>query len=266
MAEENGKLKHFGFVHDYSQKLVSGAAFLEGAYKKAKPLVPQPVQPLVAKVEDAVLAYAAPAVTKASDQAEKLLRNTDEQVDQLYMATGKFLSQTRELTAANIDVFRGAFDKYYQLVRTTADYLAAKVGGDMAVQRGREVVMQALDKAKEMATDPDTAVRTVYDAWAQFAAIPAVAKMLDTAAPVTHKGFETFIAAHDKLVASQLYKRSLTLGASTLGWATTTVPYKLGAQYLYPLVQPVADPALEKVSKSTYVNAALKYWAPQAAA
>lgn len=39
----------------------------------------------------------------------------------------------------------------------------------------------------------------------------------------------------------------MRLGASTLGWASTTTPYKLSAQYLYPLVQTMADPALEKV-------------------
>ncbi|GLC44280.1 hypothetical protein PLESTB_000760500 [Pleodorina starrii] len=262
---EDRRFKRLGFVDAYSQKLATGAAYVEGAYKKVKPLVPQPVQPILAKVEDAVLAYAAPVVTKASDQAEKLLRSTDDQVDNLYLQTAKWLSHTRELTTTNIETCRGAADKYYSLVKDTADYLASKLSYDASVTAARDLIGKSVEKAKEL-TDLDAAVRTVYDAWQQFAAIPSVAKTLEKAAPVTQKGFETFIAAHDALVGSHLYKRSVSLGASTLGWATTTVPYKLGAQYLYPIVKPVADPALEKVSKSTYVNATLKFWAPVAAA
>ncbi|KXZ49723.1 hypothetical protein GPECTOR_20g580 [Gonium pectorale] len=265
MAESNGNLKRLNFVHTYSHKLASGAAFVEGVYKKAKPLVPQPVQPLLAKAEDTVLAYAAPALTKAGDQAEQLLRSADEQVDQLYLATGKWLSQSRELAASNIHVFRDTADKYYGLVKSTADYLAAKLSTDLSVTRARELLAQSLEKARELA-DPDAAVKAAYEAWTQFAGIPAVAKALQAASPVTQKGFEAFVTAHDALVASPLYKRSVSLGASTLGWAASTTPYRLGAAYLYPLLQPVADPALDKVSKSSYVNATLKYWAPVAAA
>ena len=66
--------------------------------------------------------------------------------------------------------------------------------------------------------------------------------------------------------ASPLYKRSLTAGASTLLWASTTTPYKLSAQYLYPYVQPIADPALEKLAKSEYITMAVDYWKPAAQA
>ncbi|EFJ40256.1 hypothetical protein VOLCADRAFT_108237 [Volvox carteri f. nagariensis] len=264
MADDR-KLKRLGFVDAYTHKLANGAAYVEGAYKKVKPLVPQQVQPFLAKVEDAVLAYTAPVVAKASDQAEKFLRITDEQVDYLYVETAAYLTQTRKLTQSNIDTFRSAADKYYQMVKSTADYLASKLSYDISVQAARDFISKSVEKAKEL-SDPDAAVRIVYDSWQQFAAIPAVAKTLEKTAPVTRKGFETFIAAHDALVSSLVYKRSVSLGATTLGWATTTTPYKLGAQYLYPMVQSVADPALEKVAKSTYVNATLKYWAPVAAA
>ncbi|KAG2488777.1 hypothetical protein HYH03_012774 [Edaphochlamys debaryana] len=265
MADES-KLKRLGFVQSYSARLASGAAYVEGCYQAAKPwVVPQAAVPHVAKAEDTVLAYAAPIVTKVSDSAEQLLLNTDAKVDQFFLSTANMLTHTRELTKANLDAFAGAADKYYQMVKSTADYLTAKLSTDLSVAKAREVLGHSLDKAKELA-DPDAAVRAVYDAWQQFAAIPAVAKTLATAAPVTTKTFEAFVAAHDKLVTSPLYKRSVSLGASTLGWAATTTPYKLGATYLYPFVQTVADPALDKVAKSTYINATLKYWAPVAAA
>ena len=53
---------------------------------------------------------------------------------------------------------------------------------------------------------------------------------------------------------SPLYKSALDTTYSTLGWASTSTPYRLGAQLLYPWVQPVADPALETLNKSKVVH------------
>ncbi len=53
---------------------------------------------------------------------------------------------------------------------------------------------------------------------------------------------------------SPLYKFTFDTTFSTLGWATTSVPYRLGAQLIYPFVQPVADPAIETVNKSKVVH------------
>ncbi len=63
-----------------------------------------------------------------------------------------------------------------------------------------------------------------------------------------------------------LYKKLVDTGASTLTWATHTTPYKLGAQYVYPLVQPIADPAVDKIASSKLVQETLGYWKPVAAA
>ncbi|GFH25691.1 oil globule associated protein [Haematococcus lacustris] len=63
-----------------------------------------------------------------------------------------------------------------------------------------------------------------------------------------------------------LYSKVVSTGVSTLSWATTTTPYKLGAQYMYPLVQPVADPALAKITNSKVINGTLSYWKPTASA
>lgn len=57
-----------------------------------------------------------------------------------------------------------------------------------------------------------------------------------------------------------LYKRAVDTGVSTLTWATSTTPYKLGAQYVYPLVQvrhmsnPLAFPTMERLGKSQLWN------------
>lgn len=36
--------------------------------------------------------------------------------------------------------------------------------------------------------------------------------------------------------------------------ATTTLPYKLGATHLYPIIAPIANPQLDKFSKSHVIN------------
>ena len=53
---------------------------------------------------------------------------------------------------------------------------------------------------------------------------------------------------------SPLYKMTFDTTFSTLGWASSSTPYRLGAQLIYPFVQPVADPAFETVNKSKVVH------------
>jgi hypothetical protein len=68
------------------------------------------------------------------------------------------------------------------------------------------------------------------------------------------------------LQGMSLYKKLIDTGASTLTWATHTTPYKLGAQYVYPIVQPIADPAVDKLASSKIVQETIGYWKPVAAA
>lgn len=89
-----------------------------------------------------------------------------------------------------------------------------------------------------------------------------VHKLLETADPATKAALSTFYKLHDNIVSWTLYKKAVDTGASTLSWASHTTPYKLGAQYVYPLVQPVADPALDKFSNSKVINDAVGYWKP----
>jgi hypothetical protein len=67
-----------------------------------------------------------------------------------------------------------------QVVRKTADQIASFYKNELTVEKGREVLGAAIDKAKELA-DPDAAIRATYDAWTQFAAIPAGAPPLQCA-------------------------------------------------------------------------------------
>ncbi len=75
------ELKRLGFVQQYAKTVAGGAATVEQVYReRVRPLVPKQVEPYVVRAEDTVVAYAAPALAAASDTAEKLLKQTDEQV------------------------------------------------------------------------------------------------------------------------------------------------------------------------------------------
>jgi hypothetical protein len=74
------KLKHLQFVQDYSKAASGAVTFAESVYSRAKSYTPSFAAPYVTKVEDTVVARAAPALATAADTAEKLLRAVDEQV------------------------------------------------------------------------------------------------------------------------------------------------------------------------------------------
>lgn len=73
---------------------------------------------------------------------------------------------------------------------------------------------------------------------------------MERAEPATNLALQAFVSLHDSLVVSPAYKSALNTTASTLTYASTTTPYKLGAQYVYPIVKPVAEPAITKVTHS----------------
>lgn len=265
-------LKHLGFVQNYAGIVVSGANLAQRVYGYARSNTPAALEPYVARVEDTVVAYAAPAVSTAQDTADKLLHFTDDKVDYAFVTAGNFvnsgkstlsgsLSGVRDLHSSNMQTYKAATEKYFDLVAKTTDWAAAKLNPNHAVQTARETLHFTISKALE-ATDPDVAVNAVYDAWVSFSSIPAVSKVLQGAEPVTKRGFQSFYSIHDFVVAKPLYKTSVDLTANTLSWATGTLPYKLSKQYLYPVIQPIADPAYNNFTRSQAVNKVADYWKP----
>ena len=93
-------------------------------------------------------------------------------------------------------------------------------------------------------------------------ALRAVKKVLETAEPLTKAGLATFYKMHDAFVASKVYKSVVDGTSCTLSWAEGTTTYKLAAQYLYPRIAPVANPALDNLAKNEYVNKMVSYWRP----
>eukprot|EP00798_Chlamydomonas_sp_ICE-L_P007780 gene7780-967_t len=237
----------------------------ERIYKYARGLTPAFLESSVSWGEDTVVAVTAPVVAKAQDAGDKLLHFVDSKIDYTLITADeiytKTLSSVLSLHQSNMKSFTTASEKYFTFLMSTANWVVDRLNPIKGVKAARATLASALETAKE-ASDPDVAVTMAADAWAKFSAHPAVSKMLTTAAPVTTYGYATFNKVHDNVVVSSLYKKVLDTTASTLGYATTTTPYRLGVSYLYPFIQPYSEPALDTVSKSKVVNEVMDFWKP----
>lgn len=132
----------------------------------------------------------------------------------------------------------------------------------MQATSARASLAAAMERAKEVGSDPDAAMAAASEAWTGFATLPPVAKVLETAEPATKASVTAFTRLHDALVAAPVYKSMLERASLTLNYASGTTPYKLSAQYLWPMVQPIADPAINKVSQSKVAATMKDYWSP----
>lgn len=248
-AKPHSELKRLSFVRDGSTAAYSVS---ETLYLRLRSLTPSSLTPTLEQVES----LATPLVTRAASLGQHALVLADAQVDAVVTTADKGLKHTQ-------------IQEYLSFLSKAGDY--ARERGSGLAQSARDSIaaasntlQAAVNKARETA-DPDVAVPLAWDAWTKFASFPAVAKLLDTAEPAIKTGVSTFYSLHDNLVAAPVYAAVIDRTASTLTFATTTTPYKLGAQYLYPIVKPVADPAITTVSHSRVVNQVVEYWRPTAA-
>mmetsp|Transcript_23881 Transcript_23881/g.60821 ORF Transcript_23881/g.60821 Transcript_23881/m.60821 type:complete len:280 (-) Transcript_23881:888-1727(-) len=269
-------LKRLGFVKDTATYVYGAAGTAEKLYKSVRSLAPSFIEPTLTQVEDKVASVAAPVVAKAQDASSSVLHQADSTVDYLLTTVDHTLSTSRknvldglgsvkELHDTNVKTFSAATTQYYKYIQEIADWASVKLNPVTGGQAAVDALRSSVDKALALA-DPDAVAAKLTDAWTVFSTNPVVAKVLDTADPVTKPLFTSFYKLHDSLVSWGLYKRVVDTGVSTLSWATTLPPYKLGAQYVYPWVQPVADPALSRLSSSKVVNDTLQFWKPTAIA
>lgn len=268
--------KRLGFVESYANYFVNSAGYLEKVYQGAKGYVPASVKPYVTKVEDVVVANTAPAVAKAQDIGGKLLHTADDQVDVVLnkynellnngkSAVSSSLSSAKSLHEENVHNYYASMKSYFDAVVKQGDWVADKLSPIKTVQNAREALHAAVTKAWDI-SDPDKAVESVHQAWQKFAAVPAVASLLNSTEPITQRGVSFLTASHDWLVANPLYKKTVDTSYASLRWYLDTAPARLAKTYLYPVVAPIADPTYERLSKSQTIQKTLDYWKPSAVA
>lgn len=269
-SESDNSLKRLGFV---AQGTEFAYAEVQWLYNALRSWTPAFFTPSLVKVENTLLAVAAPYVSKAEQVFPQVLHFADDKVDKALSRVGAAKSKGNKDAKYAYGSVSAAVETYLNFISGSADYAVERlnvkgiqVASLKAVEAARDTVQAAVAKARNATTDPDAAVALAWDAWTNFASLPPVAFVLETAEPATKLGLQAFNKLHNSLVATPLYKSVLDHTAHTIGYATSTTPYKLGAQYLYPMVSPVADPTIAKVANSKSISAAFDYWKPAAVA
>ncbi|KAG1672200.1 hypothetical protein FOA52_002900 [Chlamydomonas sp. UWO 241] len=271
--KDQGSLKHLGFVQAGTCMAYQRAGALGGAaLNTLHAYTPKFVAPRVAEVEKLFSSNATPVIHKVQDRGASLLVYADSTVDNVLTRGYGALASVRAYHDSNMESFRAASSSYYKMMSDTADRLVSALhlkglqeSTMTTVTKARETLGSALDKARE-AAHPDQAVAMAWSAWTSFASLPVVAKALETAEPATKASVAVFERMHDSLVGAPLYRTLVDRTSASISYATTTTPYKLGAHYLYPLVRPVADPAISTLTTSKVYGNVTTYWRPAAIA
>lgn len=261
--------KRLGFLHSSVER---ASGLLQSLYSNVRAYTPSALRPTVESAESAAASYTAPLLARAVDLGGNVLRAADENVNYVIntgnsaIATSKKtvqdgLTSVQTIHARNLQHLRSAFSSYLTTVQQTSDWAVKNLNPVRGVRAALDGLRAGLARLQELA-DPDTFAHFVQERWAAFASIPLVASVLDTVHPITNALSSIFYSLHDFVVSWGLYSTALDLGKSAWGWISESYPYRLGAQYLYPLVQPVADPTLAKLTKSKIINSTLDFWKP----
>nr|AEW43284.1 major lipid droplet protein [Dunaliella salina] len=222
--------------------------------------------------KEQLASYTTPLLEKATDIGDAALTSVDQQVDYV-ISTGSAAVGTarqtisdsangvRDIHSANLAFLSNAFQTYLTSLQRATDWAVENLNPVRATRAAWDWARATLARMQEL-LDPDTLFNFLRDRWAAFTSIPVVRGVLDTVQPITNAFWNIFYALHDFVVSWNLYKFAVDSSLTTWHWITDSSPYKLGAQYLYPIVQPVADPTLDKFTHSQVINSTLDYWKP----
>lgn len=269
-------LKVLGFVATLGNTAVSAAS---AAWSKSKSYVSP-------SITSAVEERASPLVASAADAAGGALVSLDQKVDAAVgLATKLYSSSTKELSdqvvkqkafhEANLAHYKAAREAYLRKIEEAVDYLkTAGVSG--AARAAAEKVALRVEDAKKASTSAGAylqgaaagaatgALDRVFEAWTALASQPAVAKLLEAAAPRVERARAAYLQAHDAVAGSPAYAKAVEHSIAAVAAVQASAPFKAAAARLYPAVAPF-DPAIKTIAGSPYVAAAVDHLRPIAA-
>ena len=165
---------------------------------------------------------------------------------------------------------------YLRKIEEAVDYLkTAGVSG--AARAAAEQVALRVEDAKRASTTAGAylqgaaagaagaAFERVFEAWTALASQPAVAKLLEAAAPRVERARAAYLQAHDAVAGSPAYAKAVEHSIAAVAAVQASAPFKAAAARIYPRVAPFADPALKTIADSPYVAAAVDHLRPIAA-
>ncbi|KAK9830494.1 hypothetical protein WJX72_012066 [[Myrmecia] bisecta] len=225
-AGKSQDLKRLEFIRSYSEYCWSKANQLASTvYSTGRAYTPATLDAHLRAVEERVSSFSTPLVCAVTQQTENVLRTLDGKVDIMFHAASELF--------AHSSLMADALERQH-------GYQQPFVG-----KGGREDYLHKLEEA-----------------WCKLMALPPVNKLLETTAPSVDFTRKKYLAAHDVVVGSTSYNKALATAANMLDQVKDTFVYKAAASKLYPVISPLADPALSKITHSACYSAVLDHLKP----
>lgn len=266
LVQSSDDLKRLAFVRNYSGFCLSkGYSLASSVYITSRAYTPARLSPSVQAMEDVISSYSSPVIMAVQDQSKRALYQVDHQVDgAILMAhhllfakqTSKSDQQLVELQEARSNYLASIqegviFLKEHGLVET-ARHAADVMMGRMETQRLPHYLE---DEAEDL-------IQKIGDAWNRVASLPPVAKVVATAQPSVQYTCGKYREAHDAIVSSAAYNRALDVADGVVKRVQDTFVYQVAAHRLYPVVSPLADPALDRLTHSPVYTAVKDHFTP----
>lgn len=276
-------LHRLNFVKSYTEFAVNkGYEVTSSVYQTGRAYTPGFLEPRVQQLEGTVselgASYGAPVLNAVQDKSSQVLDLVDKQVDgavkraeTFYSSNADYLSQAvknqSDFHTKNLQHFKEARDAYLQQAKDAVTFLKRE-GLSGATKYAADSLSATIDQAKQVPSwagdQANQLLEKVSIAWDRLQNMPAVQKTLEAVSPSVELAKKKYIAAHDAVVTAPAYNKAVETGADVFNKVQTTYVYKTAANRLYPVIAPYADPIVDKVSNSPYVNNAIDHVKPQA--
>jgi hypothetical protein len=264
-APKKGQLVRLGFVPQYT---VFAYGKLGQLYEVGKGYVPASFQKQVKSLEDIYAKHGLPLVTKVRDGGKEILLLVDGQIDAGIKRSYSAIQNAAESpnvkqAGQKFSASRDAVSKRVQESISFAQDNGVKGYVQYAKDQASKFIESSLDLMQTvLVRSSNYAGRFSQDSAGQLKKVLGVAQhqsqtVLDIA---SEKGQ----AARDTLVKQPLYKKAYDSSNNLISQAQDTAVYKEASKRLYPVVAPIADPALEKLQP--YYDSTVNYFKPVSAA
>lgn len=281
-AATQQSLSRLEFVKSYAEYALNKGYDVAGsAYQTSRSFTPQFLEPRVQAIESKVselgASYGGPVINTVQDRSSQVLGVVDKQVDGLAKRAEQFYSNNAsyladavknqsDYHAKNLQHFKDARDAYLQQAKDAVNFLKRE-GMSGATKHAVDSLLATVEQAKGvpsyLSEQANALLQKVSIAWDKLAHMPAVQKTLDAVSPSVELAKKKYIEAHDIVVTAPVYNKAVDTGADVLNKVQTTYVYKTAANRLYPVISNYADPVIDKVSHSPYVNGVIDHLKPQ---
>lgn len=267
-------LQYLGVVPEYLSK---GAQVAESVYATLKSYTPSSIAPRVEAVESRVAETATPWVTAAQDKGTAILKVADDKLSgavgvasSYYSKNTTYLQETvekqKQFHAQNLANYKAAKESLFKKIEETIDFLKEKGlagAAHTAAEQVKKLVAEARSLPSHLPEQAKAVTKQLQDAWKSFTELPSVQRTLGTVNGSVDFAWQKYLTAHDAVVANPTYEKAYGTVGQYIKQIEGTSLYQTASQKLYPVVAPVADPALEVATP--YYNAVVDHWKPSAA-